>query len=156
MTMTRMQRRATGLAMLMLLSGCAALKSKGGPKTPVVGQRVPILTSENAIEADPSIGVDADVAKAKPTLLGYVGGYYQWDNNWKFTGRVGVQSFGGVDRRRDDRTFTVQRSSALGDHDDGEASTVAVTAHDRIGDRLPGERDLGDEDHVRPPGQAPF
>ena len=28
--------------------------------------------------------------------MGYVGGYYQWDNNWKFTGRLGVQSFGGA------------------------------------------------------------
>ena len=44
-----------------------------------------------------AIGVDADMVKAKPTFLGYVGGYYQWDTNWKFTGRVGVQSFGGID-----------------------------------------------------------
>jgi hypothetical protein len=28
--------------------------------------------------------------------MGYVGGYYQWDNNWKLTGRLGVQSFGGA------------------------------------------------------------
>ncbi|WP_316213625.1 MULTISPECIES: hypothetical protein [unclassified Bradyrhizobium] len=28
--------------------------------------------------------------------IGYVGGYYQWPNNWKFTGRVGVQSFDGA------------------------------------------------------------
>jgi hypothetical protein len=28
--------------------------------------------------------------------FGYVGGYYQWPNNWKFTGRIGVQSFGGA------------------------------------------------------------
>ena len=55
MTMTRMQRRAIGVAMLMLLSGCAALKSKGGPKTPVVGQRVPILASEKSVEVDPSL-----------------------------------------------------------------------------------------------------
>ena len=25
-----------------------------------------------------------------------VSGYYQWDNNWKLTGRFGVQSFGGA------------------------------------------------------------
>jgi hypothetical protein len=29
-------------------------------------------------------------------VVGYVGGYYQWDNNWKFSGRVGVQSFDGA------------------------------------------------------------
>jgi hypothetical protein len=29
-------------------------------------------------------------------IVGYVGGYYQWDNNWKFSGRVGVQSFGSA------------------------------------------------------------
>lgn len=44
-----------------------------------------------------TIGIDADIVKAKPALLGYVGGYYQWDNNWKFTGRAGVQWFGGID-----------------------------------------------------------
>jgi len=32
-----------------------------------------------------------------PTYIGYAGGYYQWDNNWKLTGRFGVQSFGGAD-----------------------------------------------------------
>ncbi len=26
-----------------------------------------------------------------PISVGYVGGCYQWDNNWKFTGRFGVQ-----------------------------------------------------------------
>ena len=25
-----------------------------------------------------------------------VSGYYQWDSNWKFTGRLGVQHFGGA------------------------------------------------------------
>lgn len=29
------------------------------------------------------------------TIL-YAGGYYQWPSNWKFTGRLGVQSFGGA------------------------------------------------------------
>ena len=35
-------------------------------------------------------------ATINPNIIGYVGGYYQWDNNWKFTGRIGVQSFGGA------------------------------------------------------------
>ena len=29
--------------------------------------------------------------------VGHVGAYYQWDNNWKVTGRAGVQSFGGAE-----------------------------------------------------------
>ena len=40
--------------------------------------------------------VDSPSATVNPNIIGYVGGYYQWDNNWKFTGRVGVQSFGGA------------------------------------------------------------
>ena len=36
------------------------------------------------------------LATVNANLIGYVGGYYQWDNNWKLTGRVGVQSFGGA------------------------------------------------------------
>jgi hypothetical protein len=40
--------------------------------------------------------VDSPFARVSPDIMGYVGGYYQWDNNWKFTGRVGVQSFGGA------------------------------------------------------------
>jgi hypothetical protein len=40
--------------------------------------------------------VDTPLARVSPDIMGYVGGYYQWDNNWKFTGRVGVQHFGGA------------------------------------------------------------
>ena len=40
--------------------------------------------------------VDSAFVTINPNIVGYVGGYYQWDNNWKFTGRVGVQSFGGA------------------------------------------------------------
>ena len=42
------------------------------------------------------VEVDSPRARVHPNIIGYVGGYYQWDNNWKFTGRVGVQSFGGA------------------------------------------------------------
>ena len=42
------------------------------------------------------IAVDSPLATVNPNIIGYVGGYYQWDNNWKFSGRVGVQSFGGA------------------------------------------------------------
>ena len=42
------------------------------------------------------VDVDSSLARINPNTVGYVGGYYQWDNNWKFSGRVGVQSFGGA------------------------------------------------------------
>jgi len=42
------------------------------------------------------IAVDTAFATINPNIVGYAGGYYQWDNNWKLTGRFGVQSFGGA------------------------------------------------------------
>jgi hypothetical protein len=42
------------------------------------------------------VDVDSLLAKVNPNTIGYVGAYYQWDNDWKLTGRVGVQSFGGA------------------------------------------------------------
>ena len=42
------------------------------------------------------IDVDTALAKVDDNIIGYVGAYYQWDNNWKLTGRAGVQSFGGA------------------------------------------------------------
>lgn len=42
------------------------------------------------------IMVDTAPATVNPNIIGYVGTYYQWDNNWKLTGRAGIQSFGGA------------------------------------------------------------
>jgi hypothetical protein len=42
------------------------------------------------------IAVDSSLATINPNIIGYVGAYYQWDNNWKFTSRAGVQPFGGA------------------------------------------------------------
>ncbi len=42
------------------------------------------------------IDVDSPLAKIHDNIVGYIGGYYQWPDNWKFTGRVGVQYFGGA------------------------------------------------------------
>jgi hypothetical protein len=66
-----------------------------------------ILEAGYALNADETRGllagaqytkiiVDTMLAEVKPGYMGYVGGYYQWDNNWKLTGRFGVQSFGGA------------------------------------------------------------
>jgi hypothetical protein len=43
-----------------------------------------------------AVEVDSPLARVNPTVVGFVGGYYQWDNNWKVTGRAGIQSFGGA------------------------------------------------------------
>jgi hypothetical protein len=66
-----------------------------------------ILEANYALDTDETRGllagvqytrvlVDSPLANVKPDIMGYVGGYYQWDNNWKLTGRFGVQSFGGA------------------------------------------------------------
>lgn len=43
-----------------------------------------------------NIRVDSGLASVRPAIIGYFGAYYQWPNNWKLTGRAGVQSFGGA------------------------------------------------------------
>lgn len=42
------------------------------------------------------VAVDSPLTTVNPNTIGYIGGYYQWDNNWKFTARAGIQSFGGA------------------------------------------------------------
>lgn len=55
-------RAPVAVAALMALSACGIFKG-GGKKTPTVGQRVPILASENNVETDKTI---ADVAVTLP------------------------------------------------------------------------------------------
>jgi opacity protein-like surface antigen len=43
-----------------------------------------------------AVWVDSAIAKVEPAFVGYLGGYYQWDNNWKLSGRFGIQNFGGA------------------------------------------------------------
>lgn len=45
---------------------------------------------------DTRVAIGSPLARIDPNIIGYVGGYYQWPSNWKFTGRVGIQSFGGA------------------------------------------------------------
>jgi len=40
--------------------------------------------------------IASQLASIRPNTILYAGGYYQWPSNWKFTGRLGVQSFGGA------------------------------------------------------------
>jgi len=66
-----------------------------------------ILEADYALNADETRGllagmqytrvlVDTPLARVSPDVMGYLGGYHQWDNNWKLTGRFGVQHFGGA------------------------------------------------------------
>ena len=41
--------------------------------------------------------IASQFARIRPNTILYAGGYYQWPSNWKFTGRLGVQSFGGAE-----------------------------------------------------------
>lgn len=62
--MNNKMRVAAALGALALVSGCGILKG-GGKKTPVLGERVPILMSENDIVADKSLaGVDVLLPEA--------------------------------------------------------------------------------------------
>lgn len=58
------QRAVTTALMIALLAGCGVIGGKkGGPKTPVVGDRTSILTNERGVEVDPTL---ADVAVTLP------------------------------------------------------------------------------------------
>ena len=41
------------VAAALAASGCSLLKRGGRPKTPVLGERIPVLTSEGDVEVDP-------------------------------------------------------------------------------------------------------
>ncbi|WFU43160.1 hypothetical protein QA640_12325 [Bradyrhizobium sp. CB82] len=66
-----------------------------------------ILEFKYALDKDETRGLLAGVqhtrvdvgnalVRVRPNTIGYLGGYYQWPSNWKFTGRFGVQSFEGA------------------------------------------------------------
>lgn len=58
-----MKRVVFALAALSLLGGCGILKGDGKPKTPTIGERIPVLSAESSIEVDPAL---ADVAIVLP------------------------------------------------------------------------------------------
>lgn len=60
-------RLVAAVAAVALLSGCGIFKGKGGPKTPVVGERISILTSESGVEVDPSLA-DVEVVLPNPEV----------------------------------------------------------------------------------------
>ncbi|USU12145.1 PQQ-like beta-propeller repeat protein [Sphingomonadaceae bacterium OTU29THOMA1] len=64
--MTTKFRASVGIAALMAVSACGIFKGGGPKKTPTVGERIPILASENAIEADKTI---ADIQVTLPAAM---------------------------------------------------------------------------------------
>ncbi len=61
--MTRVFRSAVALALVAAVSGCGVFKGGSKPKSSLLGERIPILTSENSVEVEPSI---ADIAVVLP------------------------------------------------------------------------------------------
>jgi outer membrane protein assembly factor BamB len=61
--MTSKYRVSVGRAALMALSACGVFKGSGPKKTPTIGERVPILVSENGVKTDPGI---ADIQVTLP------------------------------------------------------------------------------------------
>jgi len=49
---------------------------------------------------DTRVEIGTALARVHPSDIFYVGGYYQWPSNWKLTGRLGVQHFGGAELLR--------------------------------------------------------
>ena len=54
MTRPKTFRIALLVAAAIAASGCGVLKKGSGPKTPVLGQRIPVLTSETDATVDPA------------------------------------------------------------------------------------------------------
>ncbi|WP_316398793.1 hypothetical protein [Bradyrhizobium sp. 33ap4] len=46
---------------------------------------------------DTRVVIGSQLATIHSDIMGYVGRYYQWPNNWKLTSRAGVQVFGGAE-----------------------------------------------------------
>lgn len=64
----RYARNATAITLLALLAGCGIIGGKkGGPKTPVLGERVSILSNERGVEQDLTIA-DTPVSLPEPTV----------------------------------------------------------------------------------------
>jgi outer membrane protein assembly factor BamB len=61
-----MKRLVLATAAVSLLGGCNLLGRNGPPTTPTVGQRIPVLGTDTAIEADPAL---ADVAVTVPAPI---------------------------------------------------------------------------------------
>ncbi|HEX8533280.1 MAG TPA: PQQ-binding-like beta-propeller repeat protein [Allosphingosinicella sp.] len=80
-----MNRVILSLAMLGLLGGCGVLGGKDKPKTPTVGERIPVLSTSTSIEVDPAL---ADVQIVLPEA--------QANSDWGQRGGNAAKSIGHV------------------------------------------------------------
>ncbi|MFL6846875.1 MAG: PQQ-binding-like beta-propeller repeat protein [Sphingomicrobium sp.] len=55
MTKSMKFRLAVLMAATLAASGCSILKRGGRPKTPVIGERIPVLTNEGDVQVDPAL-----------------------------------------------------------------------------------------------------
>lgn len=66
-----------------------------------------VLETGYALDEDETRGVlagirytrvfaDSALIRVEPAIVGYVGGYFKGPDNWKVTGRAGIQTFGGA------------------------------------------------------------
>lgn len=62
-----MKRVILSLAVLGLLGGCGILGGKDKPKTPTVGNRIPVLSAQTSIEADPALA-DVQIVLPEPQV----------------------------------------------------------------------------------------
>ncbi len=63
--MSKVLRGAVALALVATVSGCGVFKASK-PKSTLIGERIPILTSENSVEVEPSI---ADITVVLPPAV---------------------------------------------------------------------------------------
>ena len=81
--MTTKFRASVSVAALMALSACGVFKGGGGRKTPTVGERIPILVSENGVETDKTI---ADIQVLLPAAAA--------NDSWTQSGGNAAKSMG--------------------------------------------------------------
>ena len=88
-----------------------------------------------------SIMVDSSLASVDSPVTAYLGGYYQWPNQWKVSARAGMQHFGGAHVGAADPDQAVHPAgAALRSGPDGRQRQPAVR---RLGaDRLDADRVL--------------
>jgi outer membrane protein assembly factor BamB len=80
-----MKRVLAGLAIAALLSGCGLFDGKSKSKTPTIGERIPVLTSDASIEVDPGL---ADIAVTLPVA--------EANTEWAQPGGNAAKSLGHV------------------------------------------------------------
>jgi outer membrane protein assembly factor BamB len=80
-----MKRAILSLAALALLGGCGILGGKDKPKTPTIGQRIPVLSTATTIEVDPALA-DVQIVLPEP----------QANADWAQRGGNAAKSMGHV------------------------------------------------------------